>query len=340
MLPLHARLTVATLVATLGLTACSADDPDEESTSGDDDAITLAHPFPAESLQGRAAETFATLVEEDSGGELEVEVTAEAEVGVGEELTSKLEDGDTDAVLVSTAGAGLDPRLQLQSLPFLATSAEEADELFYGEGLVADYEAGVFEEHGVHAVYQFETGFRGLSTSGKAVRLPKDLDGLKLRVFPAPWMLEAFKSWGAKPEDVPADELKTALEGGEIDGQESNIRFFVGSELAEVQDTFTDLRHGYATFTLLMGDAAWTGLSGEEQDLLAQAARKASESNREDVRSADDRDYESLGDEVELVEPTEEDYAAWRASVGDLYAKYQRVFGKKIIKDLSQRASS
>lgn len=336
-----ARLISVAVATILPLAACSADqdDPDEETTS-DPKVITLAHPFPAESLSGRAAESYAGRVEEASGGKLEVEVTAEAEIGVGEELTSQLEDGDDDAVLVGTSTTGLDPRLKLQSLPFLATSPDEADELFYGEGLVADYEAAVFEEHGVHAVYQFEMGFRGLSTSGPAVRLPKDLAGLSIRVFRTPWMLEALKSWGATPADVPADKLKGALEKREIDGQESSVRFFVGSELTDVQDTFTDLRHTYATFTLLMGDAAWTELSGEEQEILTQAAREASESNREDVRAADDRDYESLRDKVELVEPTAEEYTAWRASLGDLYAEYRQAFGKKIIKKLSQRASS
>ncbi len=342
-MPHRVRLISIAIASLLPLSACSndQDDPDPEPTSDPDaSTISLAHPFPGDSLPGRAAETFAALVEEDSGGELEVEVTAEAEALVGEELTSQLEDGDSEAVLVSTTGTGLDPRLQLQSLPFLATSPQEAHKLFYGKGLVADYEAGVFEEHGVHAVYQFETGFRGLSTNGNAVRLPKDLDGLSVRVFPAPWMIEAFESWGATPEEVPTDELKEALEKGELDGQESGIRFFVGSELAEVQDTFTELRHGYATFTLLMGDAAWNELTSEERDILEQAAREASESNWDEVDAADDQAYESLGDKVDRVEPTEKEYDAWRASVSDLYAKYQKMFGKEIVKDLSQRAGS
>jgi TRAP-type C4-dicarboxylate transport system substrate-binding protein len=342
-MPHRVRLLSIALASILPLAACSTDqdDPDQEPTS--DPAattITLAHPFPADSIPGRAAETFADAVEEDSGGKLAVEVTAEAEAAVGEELSSQLEDGDNAAVLVSTTGTGLDPRLRLQSLPFLATSPQKANELFYGDGLVADYEAGVFEEHGVHAVYQFETGFRGLSTDGKAVRLPEDLDGLSVRVFPVPWMIEAFESWGATPEDVPADKLKKALENGELDGQESGVRFFITSELAEVQDTFTDLRHSYATYTLVMGDAAWTQLSGEERETLEQAAREASEASQEEVHAADEQAYESLGDEVELVEPTEEEYAAWQASVSDLYGTYQKAFGKKIIKALSQRAGS
>jgi|GEM_PF-6165304 len=346
-MPHRVRLISIAIASLLPLSACSngQDDPETEPTSEptsnpDATTISLAHPFTADSVPGRAAETFADLVEEVSDGEIVVEVTAETEDLVGEELASQLKDGDSDAVLVSTTGTGLDPRLQLQSLPFLATSPQEAHKLFYGKGLVADYEAGVFEEHGVHAVYQFETGFRGLSTSGRAVRLPKDLDGLNLRVFSAPWMIEAFESWGATPEDVPTDELKEALENGELDGQESGVRFFISTELAEVQDTFIDLRHSYATYTLAMGDAAWKELSGEERDVLQQAAREASESSQDAVEAADERAYESLGDDVELVEPTEEEYDAWQASVGDLYANYRKVFGKKIVEDLAQRDGS
>lgn len=342
-MPHRVRLISLAIASILPLTACSNDqgDPDQEPTSeAAVTTISLAHPFPADSVPGQAAETFADVVEEESGGELAVEVTAEAGIGVGEELTSQLEGDDNGAVLVTTTGTGLDPRLQLQSLPFLATSQEEADELFYGNGLVADYEAGVFQEHGVHAIYQFETGFRGLSTSGKAVRVPADLDGLRVRVFPAPWMIEAFESWGATPEDVPADKLKESLETGDLDGQESGIRSFIANELAEVQDTFTDLRHSYATYTLVMDVAAWNELSGDERKVLEQAALEASQSSREAVEAADEHAYESLGDEVELVEPTEEEYAAWRASVSDLYARYQRAFGKGIIRSLSQRAGS
>jgi len=342
-MPHRIRLISLAIAAILPLTACSNDrDPAKEPTSepGAVTTISLAHPFPAGSIPGRAAETFADLVEEESGGELAVEVSAEAEGLVGDKLTSQLADGDSDAVLVSTTGTGLDPRLQLQSLPFLATSPQEADQLFYGRGLVADYEAGVFHEHGLHAVYQFETGFLGLSTSGKAVRVPEDLDGMSVRVFPAPWMVEAFESWGATPKDVPADKLKEALETGKLDAQESGIGYFVGNDLAKVQDTFTDLRQSYATSTLVMSLARWNELSDEERKVLQHAAREASQSSREAVRAADEHAYESLGDEVELVEPTEEQYAAWRASVRDIYARYQRAFGKKIIRSLSQRAGS
>jgi TRAP-type C4-dicarboxylate transport system substrate-binding protein len=343
-MPHRVSLISLAIASILPLTACSNDegDPAQEQTTEPSAATTiaLAHPFTADSIPGRAAETFADLVQEESGGELAVEVSAEAEAWVGDELTSQLADGDSDAVLVSTTGTGLDPRLQLQSLPFLATSPEEAHQLFYGRGRVADYEAGVFHEHGVHPVYQFETGFRGVSTSGKAVRVPGDLDGLSVRVFPVPWMIEAFESWGATPEDVPADKLKKALEKGELDAQESGVRFFVSSGLVEVQDTFIDLRHSYATYTLVMGDAAWKQLSREEREILEQAAREASEASQEEVHAADEQAYESLGDEVELVEPTEEEYAAWRAIVSDLYARYQRTFGKTIIRSLSQRAGS
>ncbi|WP_183098441.1 TRAP transporter substrate-binding protein [Nocardioides pelophilus] len=342
-MPHRVRLISLAIASILPLAACSNDqgDPAQEPTSEPDAAttISLAHPFPADSIPGRAAETFADLVEE-SGGELAVEVSAEAEAWVGDELTSQLADGDVDAILVTTAGTGLDPRLQLQSLPFLATSPQEAHELFYGTGLVAAYEADVFHEHGVQPVYQFEAGFRGLSASGKAVRLPEDLDGLSVRVFPAPWMIEAFESWGATPEDVPADKLKKALEKGDVDAQESGVRSFISSGLAEVQDTFTDLRHSYATYTLVMGDAAWKQLSGEEREILEQAAREASEASQEEVQAADDQAHESLGDEVELVVPTKEEYAAWRASVRDIYVRYQRAFGKKIIRSLSKRPGS
>lgn len=58
----------------------------------------------------------------------------------------------------------------------------------------------------------------------RAIRSPKDLEGLKIRTTPNPAHVEAFKILGAIPTPMPFTEVYLALESGTVDGQENPSR--------------------------------------------------------------------------------------------------------------------
>ena len=110
--------------------------------------------------------------------------------------------------------------------------------------------------------------------SGKTIREPADLDGMKIRVPPNKVWIDTIKAMHGSPTVLQWAEVYSALSQGVVDGAEAPLSTFYGSKLFEVRKNIGETGHFTALIGLVMSQKIWDSMSKEHQDMLAAAVDK------------------------------------------------------------------
>lgn len=132
--------------------------------------------------------------------------------------------------------------------------------------------------------------FRGLrgTTANKAVRKPKNIESVKMRLPEFETWVRSWEEIGAKATPVPYDELYQALQTGVVDASEGPIAQFVDSSLYEVQTHFSQTDHLLQTQNWVINEGVWQGLDKSEQQAMQETLDEAIKWANEKTRTAAD----------------------------------------------------
>lgn len=234
--------------------------------------LRLAHVFPEASSVGEAAQMFAKLASERSGGRIGVQVFPSGQLGGDEAIGRELSRGTIQLALINpNSMVGIDPLFDMHILPFIAGNYEEADRIYYGEpNILHETLTQTLERHGMKALGYFENDFRAISNSRHEVKSVGDLKGLKLRVVPSQSLKLLFEKAGSQVITLPFPEIFTALQQGTVDGQENGVILLDQARFYEAQKFVTLSNHSYVMSTITGSQRALDKLSEEDQKLLAE----------------------------------------------------------------------
>ena len=279
---------------------------------------------------------FAEIVDEKSGGKIEVQLFPGGMLGGDMQVVQSLQGG---LVQMSTMNAGLmsgfAPDFALLDLPFLFESPAKADAVM--DGPLGDALAAQLEEHGLKALAYWELGFRNLTNSQRPVASVDDIEGLKIRVVQSPIYLELFSALGANPVPMPFPEVYTALETGTVDGQENPAASILSAKLNEVQKYMTLTRHTYNPQVVLFSKPLWDQLNAEEQTLLQDAALEAGAYQRQLARDADAKAVAALKEGgMEVTELSPEEMARFREATKPVADKFAQQANPETLKLLME----
>ena len=329
------RLALASVsaLALVSSAACFSSDAGGGGTT----TLQVGHIFPTSSPVHEAAQQWADQVSEDTDGRVEVKIFPGSQLGSDTEMGEGLKSGSTQCALVNYAAAGMDPKLQLSFLPYIVTDYEGADELFYGDGFVADHDRELLKGLGVETLAFYENDFRGLSNSTREVTSPADLKGLKLRVPETPVYMDMFKEWGASPLAMAFSELYTALQQGTVDGQDNGLMLSTDSKFGEVQKYLTFTNHAYGTGALACNETVWSKVSSDDQEIVKDAAVTMSEDMRTSLRDARDDRLEMLDEQgVKVTELSDSQMAEFAKIKDVIWPEVESVFGKDVMEGLAE----
>jgi tripartite ATP-independent transporter DctP family solute receptor len=296
--------------------------------------LDLGYVFPDASVIDQAAEQLAEDVSEGTDGQVTINLFPGGQLGSDEEMATAMSGGTQDASILSIGSSGFGDRVQLGNLPYLVSSFEEADALYYGDGFMAEWDRETFGQNNIVGLESFENGFRGLSNSVREVKVPEDVEGLKIRAPSSQIILDIFANWGSQAVAIPFPELYTALEQGTVDGQENGVTLFNDSKLYEVQDYYTDTRYIYAVAKMGVTQTVWDTLCADHQEVIEQATLDASLWQRETVRDQNDAALEAIGEQIDVYVPTDEEFEEWATSVEPIIDAAGATFGDDVIADL------
>lgn len=283
---------------------------------------------------GQAAEKWAELVEERSGGELTLRVYPNAQLVAGDQTKefSAMRQGLIDLAVGSTINWSPQvPELNLFSLPFLMPDHAAIDALTQGESGKQVFAA--IESKGIKPLAWGENGFREVSNSSKSITSPDDLKGLKIRVVGSPLFQDTFTALGANPTQMSWADAKPALTTGAVDGQENPLSVFDVARIDQVGQTHLTLWHYMADPLIFAANQrVWKSLSEEERTLLTETAREAGAWEIAMSREGNAQrlaDIEARG--VNVVKLDEDAMQAFRDATQSVYESWTPKIGEALV---------
>lgn len=303
-----------------------AEEPGEEEPAEEpgevEPEVTLvyAEVNPLDTIVGQTDQAFADKVHELSGGKIKIEIQASGVLGSENDVLDAMLGGGGTIDMSRISAFALTPyggqKSKLLSIPYTFVSRDHfwnfATSDLAPEFLLEPHEAGT----GVRGLFYGEEGFRHFFTVDPVAGI-EDLKGLKLRVSNDPVMNGMVNGLGASPTVVSFGELYSALQTGVVDGAEQPIANYKSNAFPEVAPNLILDGHTLGAIQVIITDEAWDGLTEEQQNILMEAGKYASEFNRKISAEAEAKVLEELkADGVNVVEVT--DLAPWQAAVKDV----------------------
>ena len=303
-----------------------AEEPGEEEPAEEpgevEPEVTLvyAEVNPLDTIVGQTDQAFADKVHELSGGKIKIEIQASGVLGSENDVLDAMLGGGGTIDMSRISAFALTPyggqKSKLLSIPYTFVSRDHfwnfATSDLAPEFLLEPQEAGT----GVRGLFYGEEGFRHFFTVDP-VNSIEDLKGMKLRVSNDPVMNGMVNGLGASPTVVSFGELYSALQTGVVDGAEQPIANYKSNAFPEVAPNLILDGHTLGAIQVIITDEAWDGLTEEQQNILMEAGKYASEYNRKISAEAEAKVLDELkAAGVNVVEVT--DMAPWQAAVKDV----------------------
>jgi len=281
---------------------------------------------PQNSHQGVAIDTFAKEVERLTNGRYVIKTFYASSLGAEREAMESVQMGTQELTWTSSGPVpNFVPEVKILDVPYLFTDYAHARGVL--DGPIGDEMLKKFEPKGFKALAWAENGFRHMTNNKHPIKVPADMQGLKMRTVENPVHIQAYKAFGINPTPMAFSEVFTALQQGTVDGQENPLSVITASKFDQVQKYLTLTGHVYSPGVYLMNKGAFDKLSDEDKKAFIEAARIGVKANRDRIDSDEKNavaDLRSKG--MEVVETI--DKAQFQAALEPIMADFNKQFGK------------
>ena len=294
------------------------------------------------SNQIEAAKMFAQKVNEYTNGAITINVFPASQLGSDESMCEDMARGALEFSFLNQGScAGFDQMLDVHYLPYIARNYEEADKLYYGDGIIPTTLKNTLKSHGITVLGWYENEFRGLSNSVREVKTAEDCKGMKLRVPGSAAIKDYFTELGVQCVTLSMGELYTALQQGTVDGQDNGVLITHDNMLDEINQYYTYTKHVYAMSAMAVSDVIWEQFSPEQQEAVKKAAAECQEWQVKKTRDQIDSylaDMESKG--VKVHQLTDDEIATFAAVAERTWENMRKVYGDDVINKLKEEVAA
>lgn len=236
--------------------------------------IRLSHVVAEDTPKGLAARRFQALVQNRSGGRLDVVVHPGARLYGDHDEMQALQLGAVELLAPSLSKFGRIgfPEFELFDLPYLFSDVASVRRITQGP-LGRRMLQRLQRQHLVGLGY-LDNGFKQMSGNHPLLH-PDHFVGMRMRVQASTVIAAQMRAWGARPVTLAFSETRRALALGVVDGTENPVSNFWTQRMHEVQSDLSLSQHGYLGYALVANQRFWLGLPHSDRDLLRDALDEA-----------------------------------------------------------------
>lgn len=291
------------------------------------------------SPSGDAMDRWATLIEEGTGGEVQVDVFYQNELGSQAEVFDLFVAGDID-MMINWPITAYDERLGVLFTPYMVTSWEEAFEAYKPGGWVNDMLVGIYDDLGLKFFGPWPEGFNGVASANKYAMTEEEAADLKIRVpamFP---MAESVQALGYQTATIDWSEVFTAIQTGVVDGDGANIIYWDYEYFRDVLDYYNHTKMQFVTGVIAMNSQSWESLSEEHRAVVQEAAMTVMSEAFEQARERDQYYIDKAQEAgMEYVVPTDEQLAEMAKKVrAEVWPLMEERIGSEIMDTIRENA--
>ncbi len=284
--------------------------------------IKIGHVGEPGSLFQKSADEFAKRANEKLAGKAKVVAFGSSQLGGDKELLQKLKLGTVELAVPSTVMSSESDLFGIFEMPYLVKDRKHMmaieKEIFWPKI------APEAEKKGLKVLAVWENGYRHITNNRRPIKVPGDLNAIKLRVPEGKWRVKMFQAYGANPSPMKFSEVFTALQTGVMDGQENPFSQIVSAKFQEVQKYLSLTGHVYTPAYLVAGSKKWATLPADVRKSLEEIARDM----QKYVYATAEKDENELLDKIKAagVQVNEANKAAFVAASKNVYEE----FGKEV----------
>jgi len=291
------------------------------------------------SPSGDAMDRWATLIEEGTDGDVQVDVFYQNELGSQAEVFDLFVAGDID-MMINWPITAYDERLGVLFTPYMVTSWEEAFEAYKPGGWVNDMLVGIYDDLGLKFFGPWPEGFNGVASANKYAMTEEEAADLKIRVpamFP---MAESVQALGYQTATIDWSEVFTAIQTGVVDGDGANIIYWDYEYFRDVLDYYNHTKMQFVTGVIAMNSQSWESLSEEHRAVVQDAAMTVMSEAFEQARERDQYYIDKAQEAgMEYVVPTDEQLAEMAKKIrAEVWPLMEERIGSEIMDTIRENA--
>lgn len=270
-----------------------------------------------------ALQKFKELVETGSDGNLRIQIHLLDALGKPDVALESLMTGSLD--LYSGAleyyATIVGPEINVISLPHFIGTHDTLRAYLKSEAFAPAVEK--LQDAGIRILSTEWNADRGpyrVLLASRPVRMPEDLAGLKVRMFPNEVYQRAWAALGTVPIQLAWTETYLGIRQGTVEGVTAPLSLVRSMRFAEVAPYIVEIKEYPQTWPLMISERTWQLLSPEHQQLLVDAANEAGKVYAATTMERAQADVEAMKAE-NGAEVIEIDRAALRAMLEEYYTQ-------------------
>src|SRR5213078_619721 len=235
--------------------------------------FSFAYDQPKSSGYGAGAELFNKKLMELSKGTLSINQYPGAQLGTEAQTLQKVQTGDIDFVLLSTANASTaQPESGVFSIHFIFRDENHAIKILGDPKIIAAmHDLYAAKITGAHMLGLGSQGLRHMYGK-KPVQNVGDLKGIKMRVQATVTEDNTFPAYGAQVVHMPFGEVYTDLQPGVVHMAENSINTYLIHKHYEPAPVLSLTEHEANNAALFISAKLWSSLSDEQKRWVQSAA--------------------------------------------------------------------
>ena len=283
--------------------------------------------YAAESHPGhKATLMFADAVKKRTNGEVTIKIYPANALGSPPEVLEQNIMGAIDMSLPSQGALDkYEKAFSVVMLPFVYKSYQHAWKVL--DGPFMDWVAPKLANQGLVFLSNWEWGFRNVTNNRGPVKVPADMEGLKMRTPPEIQLQAAMEACGAVVTKIAFNELYNAMKQGVVDGQENPLAVIYHFKLYEVQKHLALTRHVYNSMVHVMSKKTYDKLTPEQQKIIREESKKAGQWFRDEMQKEEAGLIGKLKEKGMQV--TEPDVSKFKAQMQPAYDRIGEYAGKE-----------
>jgi tripartite ATP-independent transporter DctP family solute receptor len=284
-----------------------------------------------------AARQLGAAVARRSNGRLQIEVFPNSQLAKERESVQGLLSGTVDMTAQATPWIeSFYPQMQVLTLPFLFKDSASAFRV--ADGPIGDELFAGLETKGITGLLWCGTSFREFESTGRPIKTPDDVKGLRFRVQSGAVYVGMATALGAIPVQIDYSELYTALSQKTIDLIDSTPDGLVSAKLQMVTKNLAMTNHVYNLNPLIASKKKLDELPSDLQRILREEIRaiRTSWRNRCDQQAAESLQALKSGG----MTFTEIDHAAFQRAMEPVYAAAQTRVGGDLVQRLVRASNA
>lgn len=326
-------LTGILIFILLGLTGCNTRVNDGQQVSKNEKiVIKFSHVVAENTPKGAAAQQFADLVRERTGGYVEVQVFPNSELYKDGEEFDALQRGDVQIIAPATSKlSGMFPEWQLLDLPYAFSNLTAVHAFLDGpEGKKL---FGQLESKGMLGIVIWDNGFKQITNNRNPLIKPADFRGLRFRVMSSHTLQDQFEVLGATSVSMPFNNVLEALNTGGVDGEENSISNIFTQRFDQAQKYLTISNHGYLGYIILVNKEFWTGLPVSIRNILEDALAEVTSWEIQEAKKVNAEQLTALekNKKIEIRRLSTEEQKALKQALNPVYDRLSSKIGPDLV---------